>query len=282
MKKLSHSKFKNSGILFELLVRQVAADTMNNIRSKSLGLIKTYFNEHTDLYREYMLYKSLIEERFKSADLAREFVNSIIVIRESIDTQKLRKQKFNLIREINKLYDIDAFFKAKINNYSTYANIYKLFEYHISQNPAEITKAKSSLLEHITVQRNVAPVESDEILDTFRTMPKEIRLMASKFAIDTFNTRYTSLLPEQKNLLRVYVNSVNDITAIKSLIESEIPKIRVQLTKLVPKVTDKVTTIKLKEVANMLDTLQSTTNVRDSHILTLLQYYSLINELTVI
>lgn len=282
MKKLNHSKFKNTGILFELLVRQIAADTMNNVRSKSLSLIKNYFKEGTDLYREYMLYKSLIEERFKSAELAHEFINSMVVIRESLDSQKLRKQKFNLIREINSIYDMNTFFQAKVSNYSMYANIYKLFEFAVVENPAEITRAKSNLLEHITASQKELVVESDEILDKFRTMPKEIRLMASKFAIDTFNDRYKTLLPEQKDLLRVYVNSVNDNVTIRSLIKTEIPKIRVKLTELSTKVTDKVTTIKLNEVMNMLNTIQSTTKVRDSHILTLMRYYSLIHELAAV
>jgi hypothetical protein len=49
--KVKHSKFKNTGILFELLVRQITADSMVNQNSKALGLIKRYLGDHSELHK---------------------------------------------------------------------------------------------------------------------------------------------------------------------------------------------------------------------------------------
>ena len=53
MKKIKHSKLKNTGILFELLVRQITTDTLNNVsESKAGNIIRTYFHKNAKLSKE--------------------------------------------------------------------------------------------------------------------------------------------------------------------------------------------------------------------------------------
>ena len=41
--KIKHSKYKNTGILFELLVRQITADTLKGVDSPAINLLKENF-----------------------------------------------------------------------------------------------------------------------------------------------------------------------------------------------------------------------------------------------
>ena len=66
MTTIKHSKFRNTGILFELLSRQIAVDVLNNNNSKSIAILKKYFNENTALGKESHLYQTLINEKFNS------------------------------------------------------------------------------------------------------------------------------------------------------------------------------------------------------------------------
>ena len=52
--KIKHSKYKNTGLLFELLVRQITADTLNGGSSPSLNILKKSF-ANTELGKEYKL-----------------------------------------------------------------------------------------------------------------------------------------------------------------------------------------------------------------------------------
>ena len=61
-KKLKHSKIKNTSILFELLTRQITADVLANKSTKTVKIVKEFFNEKTELGKELQLYKILSEK----------------------------------------------------------------------------------------------------------------------------------------------------------------------------------------------------------------------------
>ena len=137
MKKLKHSKYKNTGILFELLVRQIATDTLNNKDSYATRIIKEHFSKSTELSKELKLYKLFIDESFDSDYKASEFVNIILTERKKLNESALNRQKYNLIKSIKKNFVIEDFFKYRVNNYKENASIYKLFEHTTSDNPKD-------------------------------------------------------------------------------------------------------------------------------------------------
>ena len=60
-----HNKIKNTGILFELLTRQITVDILNNKKNSSaIKILKKFFNENTELGKENQLYKVLVEINF--------------------------------------------------------------------------------------------------------------------------------------------------------------------------------------------------------------------------
>lgn len=278
MKNLKHSKFKNTGVLFELLVRQVASDTLNNSDSKAIPLIKKYFAKSTELAKELNLYQTLVKEKFSKEEKANSLIEAVLVAKSQLNQTILNRQKYNLIKEIKNNYVLEDFFKSKVNNYKTLAAVFKLFEYTIADNPVETVNNRYTLVEHITRNEVKKPNELNE-MSAFVKQDKEVRLLSYKILVDKFNEKYSDLNEGQKNLLRQYINSVSEGTELKEFINKEVSKLQNELKTLSAKVDDKVVKIKLSEVANLLNEITAAKAVKDNHVLNMLRYHELIKEL---
>ena len=176
MKKLKHSKYKNTGILFELLVRQISTDTLNNMDSKATYIIREHFGKSTEL-KELKLYKLFIEESFDSDYKASEFLNIILKERKKLNESVLNRQKYNLIKAIKKNFVIEDFFKYRVSNYKENASIYKLFEHTTSDNPKEYIECKSTILESLTNSNKSNDKVVSTINEEYSKQPKEVRLL---------------------------------------------------------------------------------------------------------
>lgn len=276
MSKIKHSKVKNTGLIFELLVRQVATDTMNSSQSKALHIIKKHFNSKSELSKELKLYRSLHEEKFNAENKAIAFLEAVIRTKKSINESILKREKFNLIKEIRIAYNIEDFFNARINNYKVHASIYKLFEFAEADDPKEYIETKFSLLEHIRSSvRKSEPTKS-----LLESEHKDIRILASKLVVDKFNEKYSNqLTPEQKSLLREYVNTVTNSPLLKEYVTKQTKDIGKKIAALQNTLPSKIIRIKLTEVINLLDKLSKKHIIEDKDILTMLRYYELIDEL---
>ena len=278
MKNLKHSKFKNTGVLFELLVRQVASDTLNNNDSKAIPIIKKYFAKSTELAKELNLYQTLVKEKFAKEDKAGHLIDAVVAAKAKLNQTAINRQKYNLIKEIKNTYVLEDFFKTKVNNYKTLAAIYKVFEYTIADSPVESVNNRYTLIEHITRKevKKAAPLNE---MSSFIKQDKEVRLLSYKILVDKFNEKYSDLNEGQKSILRNYINAVSEGTELKTFIGEEVSKLQKSLKTLTSKVDDKVVKIKLSEVSNLLSEIASAKTVKDTHILSLLRYHELVKEL---
>ncbi len=279
--RIKHSKYKNTGILFELLVRQIASDTISNKDSAAIDLVKRYFNK-TELAKVYKIYQILTNSNTLSEAKAETFINTTINISSRLNKSVLRKEKYNLIKEIRENYNIDEFFKAKINNYSQYAAIYNLIEANNSSEfiePNQIIDNKVTLLEHITRKEINKDGVKDRILEEYAKMDKGTRLLAYRVLLEKFNKKYSTLDNRQKNVLKEYINNISNTTGLKEFVNSQYTALRNELNELSNNVTDKTIKIKLTEVITLLQPLGKTQNVKDENLISLLQYYQLTNEL---
>jgi hypothetical protein len=279
--RIKHSKFKNTGILFELLVRQIASDTVSNKDSAAINLVKKYFNK-TELANEYKIYQVLTSSNTLSEAKAETFINATLGASSRLNKSILRKEKYNLIKEIRESYSIEEFFKAKINNYSEYAAIYNLIEAHNSTEfiePTQIIDNKVTLLEHITRKEINKDGVKDRILEEYAGMDKGTRLIAYRVLLERFNKKYSTLDARQKDVLKEYINNISNTTILKEFVNNQYSLLRNELTELSNNVTDKTIQIKLTEVISLLQPLGKTQNVKDENLISLLQYYQLANEL---
>jgi len=278
MKNLKHSKFKNTGVLFELLVRQVASDTLNNNDSKAIPMIKKYFAKSTELAKELNLYQTLVKERFSKEDKANHLIDAVVAARTSLNQSILNRQKYNLIKEIKANYVLEDFFKTKVNNYKTLAAVYKLFEFTIADNPVDAVNNRYTLIEHITRKEVKKQAELNE-MSAFVKQDKEVRLLSYKILVDKFNEKYSGLNEGQKSILRNYINSISEGTELKTFVTEEVNTLQKSLKSLTAKVDDKIVKIKLSEVSNLLKEIATAKTIKDNHILSLLRYHELVKEL---
>ena len=277
MKKLKHSKYKNTGILFELLVRQIATDTLNNTDSYATRIIKEHFSKNTELATELRLYKVFIDETFETEYKASEFLNIILKERSKLNEAALNRQKYNLIKAIKKNFVLEDFFKYRVSNYKENASIYKLFEHNNSDNPKEYVECKSTIMESLTGNSQPTDVVVSTINEEYSKQPKEVRLLAWKMLVENFNNKYTNLSDKQQSILREYINSVDNSAKLKKFVVREWNSIKNDINNV--NVTDKVTNIKVNEVLKLITKLKTSKVITESQILSLLRYTELTDEL---
>jgi hypothetical protein len=275
---VKHSKFRNPAILFELLVRQTTADLVQNKDTKAVKILKKYF-VNTELGKEYQLYNSFNTTEKLSEAKAEMFISTVLEQRKKLDNEKLNKQKYNLIKEIKSSYNIDDFFKAKIDSYKTYASIYTVFEsqYSSTVDTKQVLLNKINLLEHITEEEiQNKPITVTMVQDLMKE-DKEIRLLAYKLMVEKFNSKYNNFSERQKEVLKEYINNISETESLKSYLNGLIKQIKTELVEVKKCIEDKVTVIRLNETIKLLNPIKQNESIKDDAISNLLQYIELID-----
>jgi hypothetical protein len=278
---IKHSKYKNTGILFELLVRQITADTLSGKDSKATHILKKYFVK-TELGREYKLYESITKYKNLTEGKAEVVINSVIESSKNLNRGALKRQKYNLIQEISKHYNLEEFFQTKLSNYKSYAALYTLVEIYNSEllsTPDQIIVNKIAILENLTTKQVDKKKVEDDLMIEFQSYDKDLRILTYKVLLEKFNGKYASLNDNQKSVLKEFINSVDSTPKLRDFYNTKVVEIKEELTKLTKKVTDKATQIKLNEVNKMISPLGKTSNVGNDDLVNLLQYFALLEEI---
>ncbi|MBT4207788.1 hypothetical protein HOE22_05530 [Candidatus Woesearchaeota archaeon] len=281
-RKLKHSKIKNTSILFELLTRQITADVLAGKSTKSVKIVKKYFNEDTELGKELQLYRLLSEKHYESESRANDLINIVLKSRQKISNSKLRNEKYNLIKEIKENYKVEDFFNGRISNYKLLASIYNTFQSETIDetfNPEQTVNAKFTVLEHITSKKISSKEAKAHVLKEYNKSDKDLRLLTYQILVDKFNKKYKTLNESQKSLLKNYINNVSNTNSLRSFVNIEAKKIDTALKLNLPQVSDKITAIKLNEAIKQIDNLTKGKIVNEKQVLTLMRYYELVKEL---
>ena len=277
---IKHSKYRNTGILFELLVRQTTSDLLSNQDSAAVKILKKYFS-NTELGKEYSLYSTLVTSKKLSEAKAEILISTLIEQYRKLNFDKINKLKYNLIKEIKSNYEIEDFFKAKIDNYKNYACLYTILE---SQNQKTIdTKQvllnKINILESLTDENIVDKKVPQSIMEEFMKEDKEVRLLAYKILVEKFNEKYEMLSEIQKSILKKYVNSISDTKSLITFLNERIQDVTSKLNTLKKTTSDKVLKIKLQEVIKLIKPIEENKSIKDETIIGILQCYDLISEI---
>jgi hypothetical protein len=275
--KIKHSKYKNTGILFELLTRQITSETIKGETPKAINVLRKFFNKNTQLLKEYQIYSTLLNQKYKDSNKATILLETCLDAHKEINKSLLRREKFNLVKEIKKVYNAEDFFNAKIDNYKILASTYILLENQA--NPIVLTNSKVTIVEHIIGATLPNKPKTEMVMEEYEKFDKSTRLLTYKILLEKFNEKYTNLSDSQKTLLKEYVYNVSNSPKLKSFVNEEIVSVKSQLSHLVDKVVDPVVKIKINEVANILQPLCKKSSVHDDNIINLLNYYELVNEL---
>ena len=279
---VKHNKIKNTGILYELLSRQITVDVLNDTKdTPAVKIFKEFFNKTTQLGKEYELYKILLEKKYGDNSHGEKLLEAVIKTRRNLSNRRLNSEKFNLIKTIKVNYDVKEFFNTRIPNFKMLASIFKVFSTETGKetfSPIETTDSTITIVEHITNNKNSKDTKS-KVLESYGTEDKDLRLLTYQLLVDKFNSKYKSLNENQKNLLKEYINNISNTNSLKEFVDNEVIKIKKTLKTYLPKVDDKITKIKLSEAINHTDTISNSSVVKDKNVVSLMRYYELVKEL---
>jgi hypothetical protein len=278
---IKHSKYKNTGILFELLVRQITADTLSGNNSKASSILKKYF-VRTELGKEFKLYETLTKHQNISEGKADIILTTIIETSKTLNRGALKRQKYNLIKEISNHYNLEQFFKTKLPTYRAHAALYTLLEIYTSDqlsNPQQIIENKVAILEYMTSSIVKSEKVEADLIQEFKSYDKDLRILTYRVLLEKFNDKYGSLNDNQKEILKEFINSVDNTPKLKEFYNTKVTQLKEELNELSSNIDNKIIQIKVNEVANILSPLSKTSKVGDDNLINLLQYCSLLEEL---
>jgi hypothetical protein len=278
---IKHSKYKNTGILFESLVRQITTDTLDGKDSPAKDILKKYFVK-SELGREYKLYETLLKKTSLTEGKANVVVSTLVESSKTLNRGAIKRQKYNLISEIQKHYDINEFFNHKLSNYKMYAAFYTLLEIANAQeavDPEQTINNKVTILEHLTAAKITEGKVRDEVMSEFEKADKDVRLLAYKMVLENFNEKYDTLHPKQKLILKEYITSIDNTPRLREFYTNKVTEIKEELVTLNKKTKNKVTQIKINEILTVINPPAKNARITDNDLVDLLQYYDLINEL---
>tara|TARA_B100000497_G_scaffold47830_1_gene55302 strand:- start:505 stop:1362 length:858 start_codon:yes stop_codon:yes gene_type:complete len=279
---IKHSKFKNTGILFEVLVKRITADTLSGNDSAAIKILKKHF-VNTELGKEYKLYETIFKSKNVSETKANATLTTIVEASQKLNRTKLKREKYNLVKELKEFYNVDDLFRTKLTDYKAQAALYVLFEVYNTEKPTDpnqIIDNKVTLLEHLTT----APVERDgvkeDVIEEFKTYDKDLRTLTYRVMLEKFNDKYSDLTSRQKHILKEFIESVDSTPRLKEFYNSEIKYLQEAISGEIEKTTDKAIKIKLQEISKFIVELDKRSNIKNDHLVDLLQYHNLLEELT--
>ena len=280
MRKVKHNKIRNTGLLFEFLLRQITSDVLNKNNRQAVNIVKDKFNENTELGKELALYNILITKKFKSDSKADYFINEVMKARGDLNNSTLRRERYNLIKEIQSNYNLQKFMSSKVPNYKTYASIYTLFEYNKSLSPDQKTESFFNIVEHVTTEdKNI------KLSETVKAWPndEDLRILTYKTLLEKFNQKYTKLSGAQKNLLREYINNVSNTNSLKDTLKEIVKGLKKDLKTHSKNLQDKVVKIKMSEAIKSIDKFCGISDksdvVKDEYVVQTMRYLELLKEL---
>jgi len=281
MHKLKHTKIRNTGLLFEFLLRQITSDVLNSDKkSVAVEIIKNRFNENTELGKELALYNIVLSKKFGSDKKAEYFINEVLDARRQLKSTSLKREKYNLIKELKSIYNLDKLLSSKVTNYKTFASIYKLFEFTNTMSPSQKTESFFNLIEHVTTKND--SIKLSETIVGNLPNDEDLRILTYKTLLEKFNQKYTKLNLPQKSLLRAYINNVSGTNSLKEFLQKIIPVMKRDLKKYSKNLKDEVVKIKMTEAIKSIDKfcqVNKTNLIKDSVVVQTMRYMELLKEL---
>ena len=285
MKQLKHKKYRNTGLIWEMLTRQITSDILEGEEnSAATNLLQEYFGRDTEISKELELYRLLMNETFQSEEQAKDFLKEVVNTRKNFDLKQLKQEKYNIIGDIKQKYPLKEFFKSRVDNYKELASVYKVFKAlteDVEYKPSDLVRSKYTIVEHVT---NSGVDKEDqvksELKQEFEEESRDLRLLAQKVMVEKFNDKYGELLPEQKEILREYINNISNTNNLRQDVNDRVDKLKTDIGKLRNAIDEKVVDIKVKEATKLIDEIKSEGGqVRDDEISNLLMYYQLREDL---
>jgi len=199
----SHNKKRNIGIIYDQIINFTCLNILeenNNVAEQSLNIVKKYFKENTQLYKEYKLFKALAITSNISDQLASNIIKEARnACNNMFNNEALEKEKSLLIKDLNYSFGKGKIFEQKISNYRIYATIQTLLnEWRKNSNNFDlVTEYEIKLHENLTKKEVI--VENKQI--------QSVDALTYNLMREMFSKKYDSLLDDnQKNVLSLFIS----------------------------------------------------------------------------
>jgi len=265
-----------------VIVRKITSETLSGKDSPAINILKTYF-VNTELGKEYKLYETVFKSKGLNSSKAKTVLDAVLESSKRLNRTNIRKEKYSLIKALKEHYDVEGLFKTKLNDYKAQASLYTLLEtYNTNKliDPNQIIDNKVTLLEHLTskgIDRNNV---KETVIEEFKSQDKDIRTLTYYVLLEKFNDKYSSLNNRQKYILKEFIESVDNTPSLKAFYNKEVEYIIETINSQISKTKSEVIKIKLNEVSSLIKSLDKKTTIKSDHLVNLLQYHSLLEELT--
>lgn len=200
--KHKHNKKRNIGIVYELLLRHITSNLIENNKTKAdnaLQIISKYFKNNTELYKEFRLFNAMAKSTLSDTSVAAAVLLEAKDAIRGLDYNMLNREKSALIKEINHTLDDKDFYLRKIPDYTVYANIQNMFnewKKNDSSNLKKLLGYEKEVMTYLLKEKDSPDILEENLMSD--------RLVL-KIMTEKINTRYANQLNvEQKKLLSEY------------------------------------------------------------------------------
>lgn len=207
----NHNKKRNSGLLYEFLVRSISQALVDGNTKQSnvaLKVIRRHFKPGCELHKEFRLINSLIKTTVSSEAVAASIIQEAKAAARSHDKAALDREKSLLISTVNRSINDENFYDHQVNNYKIYATVQTLLNDWRTPNTdlGRMAQYEDQLLKWLVTEKVETP---DAALP--EESPGTSRLLM-KVMMKRLNEKYAAVLnDEQKQLVRAYAfSTAND------------------------------------------------------------------------
>ena len=217
---IKHNKKRNVGLVRELFARYIAVAMIEHKKDKqekAIKLIAKHFRKGTELQKEWMLFRTLLDTKITNKETAVSLVGEIKKAVKSLDVKLLEQQKSSLIHDINHGLCDEEFWNREVPNYKSYATAQILLSSwassdKINENMGQLAELEDKLITDLLVEKAIKPKNKEEIVEKlFEAKDKNIDALVVKIMTEKFNKKYSAALnTKQKIIIQEYVFSKKD------------------------------------------------------------------------
>ena len=216
--KLRHNKKRNTAFLYETLVKELTKSVVNNdVKKKKivLSILKEHFRKGSVLGNELSLYKDVVESKGLDYETAEKILHEAkMVYWSGFKNQKVYDEQSEVVAKVNKDLSKNTFSNF-VPNYKDLATLAQIFN-------DDLTVKKRIMLEK-QVLKNMISKEEDLLKENMKPIDK----LTFKTFIKKFNSTYSELQEDQKELLMQYVYSFSDSgLGLKAYLNEEIARLK--------------------------------------------------------
>lgn len=201
-----HNKKRNIGIMYELMLRHISKSliegNMNAVKNMT-RIIEKRLSKNTELYKEFRLVNALANSNITSTELAASIIIEAKKAVQNLDKAKIDKEKSNLIREINYTVNDNAFYYQSLPNYKSLAlidNVLNEWKKGDKSNLRKLVESEKKVMDLLLFEKKIGSVDDEaKQLDASQS-----DLLVQKIMLEKINSKYGSLLPDQKEIIKNY------------------------------------------------------------------------------